>query len=676
MKKYEIIWTEEQLKKLAQKMSNLEEFAFDTETNTLKVNGLNKNFKLIGISISWSMYDNYYIPVGHVLEERKQLPLQIVVKYLKPIFEREDIRIVGHNIIFDLHSLARIGIKVKTKDLWDTMVASWLIDENEPKGLKECTAREFGVDQTKLVDVFATVTKEEKKMFGLKANQKPTFDLVRVEVGAPYCLADAFYTWCLYLVYHEKLEEEKMLKIFEKQYQPFTYILFEMEEEGITVDIDKLKKMGEDMQKDLDNLQYRMYELAGVEFNPNSSQQLAELLFGYRKPKGANENILAVSFNFPVVSGVTKTGAPRTDNLALEILARKEYKDKRKREGVELVKCLLEYKKLSKLKTAFVDGLLEEIYDDGKAHPDFNIVGTTSGRLSCSSPNLQQLPRGSEEDKYSIRSVFIGSLNEKTGKRNKIISIDYSNLEMRILAHFSLDENLLETFLEGHDSHGATAVKMFGLDCSPDECKKLYPEERQVGKTLNFGLIYGMSPLRLYETLTNPPNNINLDKPELLQKYGVKNGKEVAQKYYDMYFESYKGVAKFIRNQKKFAHRHGFVYTLVGRKRRLHNINGTDYRMVSYEERLAVNQPIQGSAGDIVINAQIRIGQDKRLKELGCKMLLQVHDELVFECPEENIEEALKIIKKYMTNPFGDNVKLNVPLEVEAGIGDNYQEAK
>lgn len=673
MKKYEVIWTEKQLKQLVQKMDRLEEFAFDTETNTLRVNGPNKDFKTIGISISWGQYSNYYIPIGHLLEESKQLSSNRVAKALKPIFEKEDLRLIGHNIIFDLHVLARMGINVKTRDLWDTMVASWLIDENNPKGLKDCSTRELGVNQSRFDECLKTVTKEEKKMFGLRANQKPTFDLVRVEIGAPYALDDAFYTWCLYLHFYDLLEKEDMLNIFNKQYKDFAYTLFEMEERGVEVDVEKLVEMGEQMEEDLEELQFNIYELAGIEFNPNSNQQLAELLFKCEDYKNPNEDILNVSFNFPVIS-VTAKGMPQTNNRVLETLVKKEYKDRRKREGIELVKNLLEFKKLRKLKTAFVDGLLEEIYDDGKVHPNYNIVGTTSGRISSSSPNLQQMPNASDEDKYQIRSVFIGSKNEQ-GERNKIVAWDYANLEMRVLAHFSLDEKLVETFINGHDSHGSTAVNMFGLDCTADECKKLYPEERQVGKTLNFGLMYGMSAFTLYETLTSPPNNVDLDREELLKRYNVKNGKDVAQVYYDKYFETYKGVAKFIRNQKRFAHRNGYVYTLVGRKRRLHNINSQDFKTVGYEERLSVNQPIQGSAADIVINAQLRVAKCEKLKELGVKMILQVHDELVFECPEENVEEANKLIKEYMENPFGSDVQLNVPLEVDGGVGNSYQEA-
>ena len=269
----------------------------------------------------------------------------------------------------------------------------------------------------------------------------------------------------------------------------------------------------------------------------------------------------------------------------------------------------------------------------------------------------------------------------ETVRRKKIIALDYSNLEMRVLTHFSEDENLLEMFRNKHDSHGSTAVNMFGLDCTPDECKKKYPVQRQVGKVLNFLLAYGGGASALCDLLGN--YDVNLNDEQYLKAENCKNGVEVAQKYIDRYFESYTGVAQFIKDQKKFAHRNGYVQTLIGRHRRLphlliRNPSGKDFKQISYEERLAVNSAIQGSAGDITINAQNRVEFDERLKELHCYMLIQIHDELVFECPEENVEEAISIISHFMSHPFGDkkSQELILPLDCESDFGDNYQQAK
>ena len=613
---------------------------------------------------------------------------------------------------FDMHVLARLGIHIQTPYIFDTMIASWICDENAPKGLKQNTENILGIDQTHIGDVLETVTKEQKKQVGLKASNKATFDLVTIENATPYAVDDSYFTFKLYLYYLQKLEDEEMDKIYYRVYPQFIYTLFNMEERGMTVDIDKLKNMQVEMQKDMDSLLYEMYEIAGVSFNPSSSAQLAQLLFGYDEAKNTNKDLIAMSFGFPVIS-VTAKGVPQANTNNLKLLSKKEYKTKRKQQGVELVKKLLEYKKLSKLKTAFVDGMLEQIYDDGRVHPSFNPVGTDSGRISCNSPNLMQLPNAKDEDKYQIRDCFIGGIDEKTGKRKFIISVDYSNLEVRVMAHFSQDPNLLKAFAEGKDLHGNTAKLMFMLDCDANEVKQLYPDLRQQGKVIAFLLQYGGSSYTLYEDLNKEGKLDSMAKQiKLLKEQGQQlpsdlkpfvtcsNGKDIAQKLMDMYFDAFKGIAKFMKHQKKYAHRHEFVYTLTKRKRRLPDINSNDYKTSAYLERLSINACIQGSGADIMINAQNKIegtspcyvtsdyikemkeknGKDikpfiasDRLKELDCQMLVQIHDELLFECPEENCEEAMQIIRDCMIHPFGEKVKLNVNLEVGMGAGKSYQ---
>lgn len=696
-KKYKIVDTISALKKLARKMEHIEEFAFDTETNTLRVFGPNKDFRCVCITISWGEYDNYYIPMGHRRYEDfdRNLPAKKVRKYLGPIFERPSIRLIGQNIKFDLHVLARIGIHPTTTDIWDTMILSWLCDENTPNGLKENSAMKLGLDQTHFSEVTDTVPNEVKKEFGLKASNKATYDLVLIDDGAPYALDDSYLTWELYLGYINLVDQEKMTKIYLRSYQPFLQCLFKMEERGVTVDTNRLAEMSVEIDKDMEDLEYRMFELAGVEFNPNSSQHLAELFFGYIKPdpvdkkgnpkrdnKGnlvkakVNWNIVEASFNFRV-SNTTDAGAPSTSADTFWYISQMTFKNKHKQRGVEVAKLLTEYKKLSKLRSAFIDGLKTQVYDDGKAHPSFNIIGTDSGRISCSEPNLQQLPKADEEDKYQIRSLFIGSVDPVTKKRKKIIACDFSNLEMRVLAHFSEDKNLLEMFASGADTHGSTAVNMFNLDCDASEVKKKYPHLRQAAKVINFLLMYGGGAQRLYDQLKSDHDSpIDLGSPEYLKLYKCKNGLDVAQIYIDKYFSTYSGVAHFIRDQKKFAKRNGYVQTLLRRKRRLPDINSSNMKMKSYAERLAVNSTIQGSAADITSSAQNRVDADPWFLEHRCLMIIQVHDELVFECPEEYVEEAIPRIQYLMAHPFGDNVSLNLELKADADSGDSYQEAK
>ena len=679
-----IVDTVSKLKKLAEKMKDLQEFAFDTETNTLQVAGENKEFICVGISISWGRFNNYYIPMGHrrVEDYKRNLSIEVVQEYLQPIFNREDVRIIGHNLKYDMHVLKRIGISIATKDFFDTMLASWLLDENTPNGLKQITSDNLNVPQTHFAEVIDSVPAEVKKEFGLKATNKATFDLTLIDESAFYALDDPFYTYYNYMYLLDELEKDGMDKIYFKKMIPFMIVLFNMEERGITVDREALDEMNVNITKDMENLLYDMTEILGVEFNPNSNQQLQAILFGYvkdiKKPDEVNPKkgispiqeirekyegkknwteekiqkkiadlwakydetmgewkvFVENGFDFKPTS-TTSAGAPSTDSGSLWTLSHKEYKVKRKREGVEFCSLLLEYKRLAKLKSAFIDGLESQLYDDEKAHCSFNQIGTTSGRISCSSPNLQQLPKAhGDEDNYAIRKLFIGSIDPVTKKRKKIIAVDYSNLEIRCTAHLSGDPLLLDMFAHGKDIHGTTAINMFELtDCDDKSVKQKHPDPRQAAKVLNFLLIYGGSASALYDSLKYDRSApIDLGDKEHLAKYkkfGVKNGVDVAQVYIDKYFDSYKGVAQMIRENKKFARKHGFVYTIIKRKRRLEGINSSDNKIRSYCERLATNARVQGTASDIVSSAQVRLENDPWFEEHRCYMLVQVHDRLV-----------------------------------------------
>ena len=743
MRHKEVIDSIDRLREVVREWKQVPAFAFDTETNTLEVLGENKNFRLVDITVSWGDENNYEIPLGHLRDEdlERNLDLEEVVELIKPIFENPNVLIVGCNLKYDLHVLRRVGITVTTDSLFDTMLASWICDENTPNGLKENSAEKMGIPQTHFKEVTDSIPNDVKKAFGYKANSKVhDFGLVLIDDGSDYCIGDAFYTWCNFLGFRQEIVDEEMDKIYYVKMIPFLKVLLEMEEQGTTVDIDRLKEMGVEMQEDIESLQYKIYELAGCIFNIGSSTQKSLILFGiddytipfeeylekYKKKnakrlaksktgldvKKVRESydekqkdpdrlsILSNSFDFKVM-GYTASGAPSTDSDTIWRLSQLKTKNRRKQEGIEMCKSILEYSKLSKLKTAFVDGILEQLYEDGKAHPSFNQIGTDSGRLSCSKPNLQQLPKAEEDDKYQIRSVFIGSLyavNKFSGalfdvtpeeankldkedfevKRKKIIAIDYHNLEMVCLTHFSKDKNLTEMFANDDDAHGSTAVNMFELDCTPTECKKEYPHLRQAAKTINFMLMYGGGAGKLYESLKSDHYSpLDLGSKEYLEQYNCKNGKEVAQKYIDKYFDSYSGVAKFISGQKKFAHKYGYVRTVLGRKRRLPDINSRDMAKSSYCERLSVNSAIQGTAGDITISAQLRVASEERLKEMLCYMLIQIHDEIVLEVPEEYAEEAVKIIKYDMEHPFSDNPERNVKfLRADYDVGNSYQEAK
>ena len=675
--KAKLVNTIPKLKRLAKKMMEIEEFAFDTETNTLEwANADNDYFKIVDISISWGELDNYLIPMGHVVDPTPQLDPVTVAKYLRPAFERENVTIIGHNIKYDMHVMKRIGIHIKTPYIFDTMIASWLCDENTENGLKQNVERIFNHRMEHFNEVIAKVDKETKKKYGLKANQRATIDLTMIGDSIEYATEDSYWTFRLYLHYLEELEKENMEKIYYKMYPPFVRVLFDMEEEGINLDKEECERMDTEMQQDLDQLEYDILDLVGVQFDINSSQQLAQLLFGYDQFKTVNDELIKASFKFPVQS-VTAKGVPQTNNATLHTLSKMEYKDKKKQRGVEFVKKLMEYKELSKLKT-FTSKFLEVVYPDGKIHCTFNPIGADSGRISCSNPNLMQIPNGEEEDKYAIRRVFVGSDTED------IISCDYSNLEVRIMAHFSKDEGLINAFAHGLDLHGNTAKLMFRLDCEANEVKKKYPQLRQMGKVIAFLLQYGGSVMALEQTLNKDGMLTSMlqdvkrynDKkklPDTLKPFwGCKTTKDMAQALMDSYFEAFPGIANFMRKQKKFAHRNEYVMTVLGRKRRLPFINQNDYKMTGYAERLSLNAPIQGSGADIMINAQLNVAKNERLKELGCKMLVQIHDELLFSCPKENCEEAIQVIRECMIYPFGREKLLNLPLDIGAGHGRSY----
>lgn len=692
-----VVVTEKQLISLHDKLMSVTEFAFDTETNTLDVQAKGR-MTLVGISICFGENDTYYIPTGHYFDT-KQLSLDLVVKYLKPCFEREDVRIIGHNLKFDMHVIANVDIEIKTSDIYDTMIARWITDENREKGLKGMTNDIYGTKQEKFDSCISTVTKEQKAEVGLKASNKAPFHLVSIVNGAPYALADSYWTWRHYCDWQMDLvADEKMETIYYKVQMPFLKTLYNMERRGIRVDADRLREMSIKAEKDLESLLYQMVEIAGVKFLPSSPQQLAELLFGYLKynKKGefsGNKDLVEASFNFPVIS-TTATGIPQTGDTQLKALSKKSYKrDVRKQQGLKLVALLRKYKKLDKLKSAFIDGLLKQQYEDGKVHPSFNQVGTDSGRLSCSNPNLQQLPRPIEMDEepkrenfnsdeeykvvhidwktkneeplfwkfYEIRDVFICDDPET----ESLIALDFSNLEMRLLAHFSLDPNLMETFISDSDAHASTAKNMFQLDCDLKDVKKKYKPLRQIAKTLNFLLMYGGSPFTLYNSLSSE---------DAVDENGDPITEEKAKEYYDKYFEAYAGVSEFIKTQKRFAHKYEYVNTVLGRKRRLPDINSVDRKLIGKQERLSVNSCIQGSGGDIMMMCQPKLDNHPRLLEMGCTMRLQVHDELVFVCPKEHLEEATAIIKEIMEHPLPK--PLNIPLRVDYDYGASYAEAK
>lgn len=723
-----VITTPFEFHRLVNRILKLEEFAFDTEFTSLRMMAKNPDFEFVSCSFSWGKFQNYSIPVGHWVNEDYNIPLNIFRAGMKRIFERKNYRLIGHNLKAEFHALAQIDIEIHTDDLYDTLVAMWNLNENEEVGLKAITKREYGYNQTDFKRLLGTIPKHVQKEFGVSKPSERNIAMVHPIISSFYAMDDTYWTWCIYLDSLPLMEEDGIENFFFKRQMPYLRVLFIMERRGIRVDHERLRAMEDLARKELDNLEYEIFELAGVKFSITSGQQLAEIIYGWEKMKpiyeqiaipildadgnqeyyksgprkgqpkvkykntdkitsyeySGNRELVDASFKFKV-SAQTPTGMPKTGDDELSKIAASNYRrNKRKQEGVEMVRLIMRYKRLEKLRSTYMSGLANQTYPDGRIHCSFNQTGTTSGRLSCSGPNLQQLPRPIEyvsdtppkkEDydnindfekaldtwkfeypeyvfwkQFEIRDAFLAD-NGKT-----LIASDYANLEMRILAHFSQDPLLLNMFSTGVDAHGDTAKNMFKLDCTVKEVKKLYPHLRQQAKTINFLLVYGGSAMAL-------ANSLGVSKQE-------------GQELYDLYFDTYKGVKKYVKTMKNRAHRDGYVQTILGRKRHLQDdIWSGNYGKVGYAERLAINAPIQGSGADIAVSAQIDIENDPILKELGYEQLLQVHDEVVGQVPDENAEAAMKRVQYLMANCLPQPMN-GIELRADADTGRTYSEAK
>ena len=555
-----IISNDIELYHLRNKLMKLEEFAFDTEFSSLRMQYKGET-EFVGCSFSWGKKDNYYISVGSVVNDRDfQVSLKTFIKIMTPVFSRTDVRIIGHNLKAELHALANIGIEVATDDLFDTLIACWDVDENNEIGLKEVVGRYYNYEQTHFKDLLYTIPESVWDEYEISKESELNATLVDLFIMAPYAMDDTFWSWNVYIDIQDALEEEGIEAYFYKRQMPYLKVLFNMERRGVKLDLDRIAEMNRLALGELEKLQYEIYEIAGVEFSITSGQQLAEILFGFEKQKpvykiiyepildddgnhavyksgarkgelkykeikdkdvivgyesSANQHLLDASFNFPY-SATTEKGLPKTGGDELEILLAKKYKrNRRKAEGLEMVKLILRYKKLSKLQTTYMENLAKQVYEDGKIHASFNQTGTTSGRLSSSDPNMQNLPRPVEyvdenpppEEKFSntedyekayagwreardeyefwsrfeIRDALIPDNDDEV-----ITAHDYSNLEIRILTHFSQDPLLISMFERNVDAHGDTARNMFRLDCEVHEVKKLFPHLRQQAKSLNF----------------------------------------------------------------------------------------------------------------------------------------------------------------------------------------------
>lgn len=555
---------------------------------------------LVGMSLCMEKGQAFYIPVFH---SYPGVPVQIdkqeLLRMLSPILEDEKIAKTGHNLKYDIMVLKHDGIHVKGK-LYDTMIAAYLMNPNKPTHSLEEVALEY--------------LSYRKQTFVEVLKKKSSFSEVPLEEATSYACNDASLSLELKEMLFNKLKENDLENLYFNIEMPLVYVLADMEIAGIKIDSEKLKDISKELERELDGIKRRIYFLAGEEFNINSPKQMSKVLFhslGFQPGKK------------------TKTGFS-TEVGVLEELATMH----------ELPREILNYRSLSKLKTTYIDVLPTLVNPKtGRIHTSFNQTATATGRLSSSEPNLQNIPIKGEWGRR-IRKTFIAEGD------NLLLSADYSQVELRILANLSNDKGLIDAFRNDLDIHARTAAEIFGIPID-----NVTTDMRRIAKTVNFGVIYGISPFGLSETLSI--------------------SREEAKKYIEQYFERHPGVKSYIEKSLDEARNRGYVSTLFGRKRAVAEIKNKNTSIRQQGERLAINSPIQGTAADIIKIAMIHIRKKFQDRGLKARMILQVHDELLFELPAHELEMVMDIVKKEMEGA----TFLSVPLRVDIRYGKNWAEA-
>jgi DNA polymerase I len=598
---YETIFTEQQLENWINKLTQASIFAVDTETTDLDYMAA----KIVGLSFAIEAGKAIYIPLAHKdLNSPTQLNCEQTLEKLKPILENPNIKKIGQNIKYDIEVLANHGITLQGV-AYDTMLESYILDSSSNTHDMDSLALKYlGWRTIKYEDVA-----------GKGAKQIP-FDQVPVAQAATYAAEDADVTLQLHNTLWPKLQAASGLKaIYESIEIPLLSVLARMERNGVLIDAEKLHKQSAELEKRLAELEKETYAIAGKSFNLNSPKQLQEVLFTLLK--------------LPILQK-TPTGQPSTADAVLQELAL-EY---------ALPQLIIEYRSLSKLITTYTKKLPEQINaQTGRIHTSYNQTGATTGRLSSSDPNLQNIPVRMKEGRR-IRQAFIAPPGYK------IISADYSQIELRIMAHISNDPTLLNAFERNLDIHQATAAEILTVPLD-----QVTSEQRRSAKAINFGLIYGMSAFGLAKQL------------------GV--DRHAAQEYIERYFARYPLVKEYMENTRAQAHQQGYVETLKGRRLYLPDINSSQIMRQKAAERTAINAPLQGTAADIIKHAMIRLDQWLQQAKLDAKMIMQVHDELVFEVAEPYIDEVKDAINTHMMQA----ATLKVPLVVSIGVGENWDAA-
>ena len=600
-KEYQAVLTENDLKEWAKKIDKCNVFAIDTETSSLDT----MTADLIGISLACNEGEGCYIPIKHAYEEMpKQIPLTQIQKILGGAITKNQKKLVGQNLKFDLPMLNRHGIKVE-EFLGDTMLMSYVLNS---------TGTRHGLDRMALYYLNYEPMKYEE--VAGSASKQINFAQVEIPAATFYAAEDADITLRLFNLLSGMLEDEpKLINLLQSIEYPMLQSLIRVETNGAKIDAQMLSEYSDELAIKIEELSKAAFKMAGEEFNMDSPKQLVEILYN--------------KLDLPVLKKTPK-GQPSTNEDTLQRLA----------EEYDLPKIIIEYRGLAKLKSTYTDSLINIQHPVSKRiHTSYQQAVTSTGRLSSTEPNLQNIPVKTSEGR-KIREAFIAE------KGNVLISADYSQIELRIMAHLSGDKNLTHAFNNNIDVHSATASEIFNISL-----EEVLPDHRRSAKAINFGLIYGMSAFGLTRQLGIPRHE--------------------AQAYLDTYFERYTGVRKYMDSTKELAKKNLFVETILGRKLHVAAINDSNGLRRQAAERAAINAPLQGSAADIIKKAMIDVDHWIGDNNSDIKMIMQVHDELIFEVKKGFADEALKNIISLMES----SVKLDIPLIVDANTGANWNEA-
>lgn len=593
---YQLIDTAEKRKALASLLLQQPKISFDTETTGIDANLVD----LVGLSFSIEAGKGYYIPTPQNKEETLA-----ILEDFRPVFEDERIIKIGQNIKYDLLVLKWYGFGLKGQ-LFDTMLAHYLIDPDTRHNMDVLSENYLGYTPISITS-----------LIGAKGKGQLNMKDVPVEKVVDYAAEDADVTLQLANVFEPMLQERNAQKLASEIENPLIYVLADMEKEGVRIDIDTLSAYSAQLQEEITKAELNVYEKAGLKFNLASPKQLGEVLFDHLKldPKAKK----------------TKTGQYQTGEDVLTALAAKS----------DIVQDILDFRQMQKLKSTYVDALPLLVNPrTGRVHTSYNQAVAATGRLSSNNPNLQNIPIKTERGR-EVRKAFIAR-----DENHILLSADYSQIELRIIAEISKEQNMLDAFLNGIDIHTATAAKVYGIAVA-----EVTSTQRRNAKAVNFGIIYGQSAFGLSQ-------NLNIPRKE-------------AAEIIEQYFLQYPGIKNYMSDTMNFARENGYVETIMGRRRYLRDINSANMTVRGYAERNAINAPIQGSAADMIKIAMINIHKDMVAQRLQSKMTMQVHDELVFDVVRDEKEQ----VKEIITHRMKTAIKTHVPIEIEIGEGLNWLEA-